>query len=234
MPQLVQHLSLTRCPHCQIDNPNLSAVNSSFNTNDYLGANTRTWQSYRCTRCGGGVLAGGKFTGSLVAATEIYPKPTQVDENLPRIAKEYLTQAVNSLHAPAGSVMLCASSIDAMLKAKGYDDPKQSLYKRIEKASDDHLITEGMREWAHEIRLDANDQRHADQGAELPTTADAQRSIEFAQALGQFLFVLPARVAQGRAAAQSTSTTQINVSTQRESPGVTQADVAIPRTSLGM
>jgi hypothetical protein len=105
--------------------------------------------------------------------------------------------------------MLCASSVDAMLKAKRYDDPKQSLYKRIEKASSDQLITEGMKDWAHEIRLDANDQRHADQGVTLPTTADAQRNIEFAQALGQFLFALPARVAQGRAAAQSDSAEQL-------------------------
>lgn len=49
--------------------------------------------------------------------TEIYPAPIQVDEALPPTAKEYLTQAINSLHAPAGSVMLCASAVDAMLKS---------------------------------------------------------------------------------------------------------------------
>ncbi|MGI4971706.1 MAG: DUF4145 domain-containing protein [Janthinobacterium lividum] len=133
--------------------------------------------------------------------TEVYPRPIQVDSSLPNIAKEYLTQAINSIHAPAGSVMLCASSIDAMLKDKGYTTG--SLYVRINKAAEDHLITAGMKEWAHEIRLDANDQRHADQEAALPTTADAQRSIDFAQALGQFLYALPARVAQGRAAVQA-------------------------------
>ncbi len=99
--------------------------------------------------------------------------------------------------------MLCASAVDAMLKAKGYTSG--NLYGRINKAADDHLITEGMKEWAHEVRLDANDQRHADEAAALPTTAAAQRSIEFAQALGQFLFVLPAQVARGRAATQATA-----------------------------
>jgi hypothetical protein len=245
MPKLSSHLALPRCPHCQIDNPNLENIirqssgnsyTSQITTSDYERTLIRDWKVYRCARCGGAVLAGGKTIpnqqGS-IEVTEVYPKPIQVEQALPAIAKEYLTQAINSLHAPAGSVMLCASSIDAMLKDKGYNDPKQSLYKRIEKAADEHLITEGMKEWAHEIRLDANDQRHADQDASLPTTADAQRSIEFAQALGQFLFALPARIAQGRAAAQAALVTQADVSTPRTSPGITQGHIATPRTSLG-
>lgn len=160
---------------------------------------------YRCSRCGGVVVAAASAFGSnqFGEVSEIYPAPVQVDEALPPTAKEYLTQAINSLHAPAGSVMLCASAVDAMLKAKGYT--VGSLYTRINKATDDHLITEGMKEWAHEVRLDANDQRHADEAAALPTTAAAQRSIEFAQSLGQFLFVLPAQVARGRAATQATA-----------------------------
>ena len=55
-----------------------------------------------------------------------------------------------------------------------------------------------MAAWAHEVRLDANDQRHADEGAPLPAEADAAKVIEFAKALAEFLFVLPARVARGR------------------------------------
>jgi Domain of unknown function (DUF4145) len=93
--------------------------------------------------------------------------------------------------------MLAASAVDAMLKAKGFVDG--SLFARINQAKEAHIITEGMAEWAHEIRLDANDQRHADKDAGLPTEADANKSIEFAQALAQFLFVLPDRVARGRA-----------------------------------
>jgi hypothetical protein len=91
--------------------------------------------------------------------------------------------------------MLAASSVDAMLKEKGYVEG--SLYSRIEKAAKDHLITDGMAEWAHQVRLDANDERHADQGASLPTGEDARRSIAFTEALAQFLFTLPAMVDQG-------------------------------------
>jgi hypothetical protein len=107
-----------------------------------------------------------------------------------------LEQAIASIHAPAGAVMLTASSVDAMLKEKGLTEG--SLYKRIAAASANHLITAEMAEWAHEVRLEANDQRHADEEAALPDEADASKAIEFATALAQFLFVLPARVARGR------------------------------------
>jgi len=91
--------------------------------------------------------------------------------------------------------MLSASAVDAMLKIKGYTEG--SLYLRIEKAVEDHLITNEMATWAHEVRLDANDQRHADQAATLPTQQDATRVIEFASALAEFLFVLPSRIQRG-------------------------------------
>ena len=50
-----------------------------------------------------------------------------------------------------------------------------------------------MAKWAHQVRLDANEQRHADESIPLPTIGDAQ----FVEALAEFLFVLPARVSRG-------------------------------------
>lgn len=94
---------------------------------------------------------------------------------------------------------MSASAVDAMLKERGYSDG--SLYARIDKAIADHIITEDMAKWAHHVRLEANDQRHADAGAPLPTKEDAERSLEFAMALAEFLFVLPARVTRGLNAA---------------------------------
>ena len=92
--------------------------------------------------------------------------------------------------------MLTASSVDAMLKEKGLKEG--TLNSRIDEAAKKHLITQEMAAWAHEIRLDANDQRHADEAAPLPSEADADKVIEFAYALAQFLFVLPARIERGR------------------------------------
>ena len=149
---------------------------------------------YRCDRCGGLVIAAARSDHGQVE--EAYPPPRTVDADLPEKARAYLAQAINSLHAPAGAVMLAASAVDAMLKDKGLVDG--TLYARIDKAAADGTITGDMRDWAHEVRLDANDQRHADKDAALPTSEDAERAVEFASALGTFMFVLPARVRRGR------------------------------------
>ena len=123
---------------------------------------------------------------------EFFPEPVGVDEELPSPAREYLIQARDALAASAGAVMLAASAVDAMLKEKGYTEG--NLHPRINKAAEYHLITEEMALWAHEVRLDANDQGQADISNPLPNQKDAERSIDFVQALGQILFVLPERV----------------------------------------
>jgi hypothetical protein len=131
-----------------------------------------------------------------------WPDVATVPDTVTKRAREYLTQAMES--ASAGAVVLAASAVDAMLKDKGYKDG--NLYSRIDKAAADHLITPEMAEWAHEVRLDANDQRHADENAALPSKEEADKSIAFAQAVGQFLYVLPAMVKRGRKAPATTVT----------------------------
>jgi len=95
--------------------------------------------------------------------------------------------------------MLAASAVDAMLKAKRYTEG--NLYTRIDKAKDDNVITSDMALWAHHVRLEANDARHADAENPHATPEEAQQSVEFAAALGNILFVLPSRVRRGLEAA---------------------------------
>lgn len=170
-----------------------------FITTDVAKTNERAWRVYGCARCGGVITAAAH--GYDHPVTEYYPSATQVDEALPERAKQYLAQALDSISAPSGAVMLAASSVDAMLKAKNLKTG--SLYKRIDEAVEANMITPEMAEWAHDVRLDANDERHADDGAPLPGPDDARRAVDFAIALGQFMFVLPARVKRGIAAAKS-------------------------------
>jgi len=186
-------LELDRCPHCNVAKPHLNA-RSSWETTSSGSSLTRFWIAYACESCGGSVLTSAPTKGAGVL--EMYPSSKELDEAIPDPAKEYLRQAISSLHAPAGAIMLAASSIDAMLKVKSYKDG--SLYDRIKQAAKDHLITDEMATWAHDVRLDANDQRHADDKASLPDEEDASKCIEFAQALAEFLFVLPQRVERGR------------------------------------
>ncbi len=188
-------LELDRCPHCNIAKPLLGRMWGKA-TQDHAGAGQRFWAIYCCVSCGGIVLACSPGGDQSYAITDIWPTPQTVSDVVPLRAREFLAQAIASLHAPAGAVMLTASAVDAMLKDKGLKEG--SLNGRIDKAAQDHLITLEMAAWAHEIRLDANDQRHADEGASLPSKADAEKAIEFASALAQFLYVLPARVERGR------------------------------------
>jgi hypothetical protein len=202
MPKLLAQLELYKCPHCNVDLPSLHEV-SSFPTSDNSGYLPRRWKVYRCLRCGGVVTAWAHEGSDDVV--EIFPKETEVNEVIPKPARSYLQQALDSRHVPAGAVLLAASAIDAMLKAKSYK--AGTLYNRINKAAEDHLITAEMAEWAHNVRLDANEPRHADEDAPLPNKDDARRSIDFALALAEFLFVLPSKVTRGlRDAGVSTGT----------------------------
>jgi len=192
MPHLQSQLVLERCPHCRVANPNISIVHK-FQTRAFDQSNLRNWGIYNCNRCGGVTTAAGQSDGGWVS--EMFPDQIEIDNSLPAKAKAFLHQAVDSLHAPSGAIMLAASSIDAMLKEKGYTAGK--LYSRINKAAEDHLITSGMAEWAHEVRLDANDERHADEDAKLPDGKDAKKTVDFALALAEFLFILPSKVQRG-------------------------------------
>ena len=189
---LLENLSLERCPICGIDSPNLQNI---LNTETFNSKreNRRFWKIYKCFRCGGLVTASSESQVGQVL--NLYPRISNISESIPEKAREYLSQAVMSVNAPAGAIMLCASSVDAMLKEKGYLEGK--LYSRIKLAKEEHLITEEMSLWADEVRLDANNQRHSDKDSGLPTIEDAQRTIDFVKALAELLFVLPSKVKRG-------------------------------------
>ena len=118
-----------------------------------------------------------------------------IDPSIPEKARIALREAQDCLHSPSAAQIMAASAVDAMLKARGLKNG--ALFDRINEAATQHLITEGMKVWAHDIRLDANSQRHADDMAPPLTLEDGKRCVDFAFALAEFLFVLPAKVKHG-------------------------------------
>lgn len=200
MPKLLaSQLVLQRCPHCGVDRPNLTIVGQhepiTFNNRK------RFWRIYACARCGGLVTA--EACGWDDEVDQIFPSPQGVSDDIPARARIYLDQAISSMSSPAGAVMLTASAVDAMLKAKGLNSG--SLYSRIDEGAKSQMITTDMAAWAHEVRLDANDQRHADEEIPIPDESQAKKCVEFTQALGQFMFVLPARIERGIKSAKDAS-----------------------------
>ncbi|MDD5175287.1 MAG: DUF4145 domain-containing protein [Sterolibacterium sp.] len=192
MIALDSQLHLPRCPHCNDEPPNLTEV-ARLETKDHSGQIHRKWKIYKCANCGGLVTAWAPDWDQ--QAVQIFPDAESPDDSIPARPRAYLFQAAESLHSPAGSVMLAASAVDAMLRLKGYKEG--SLYSRIEQAKKDHLITAEMEQWAHEVRLDVNDQRHADGNFPLPSVEDAKRCINLAEVYAKIMFCLPAKVQSG-------------------------------------
>lgn len=190
-------LELERCPHCGVSNPGMP-VKYHLTTTGTNGV-SRLWKFYACTRCGGTVCASAKADGSDVEKLPVldhFPKTYSINKAIKGRAFDYLQQAMQCLHAPSGAILLASSSVDAMLKHHKYTEG--SFHDRIEEAAKDHLITEDMKDWAHTVRLEGNIERHADNTAPLPTEEDAKRTLDFALALGEYLYVLPERVKLGR------------------------------------
>jgi len=96
--------------------------------------------------------------------------------------------------------MLSGSAVDSMLKEVGYEDG--SIYSRINEAAEDHVITKAMGEWAHSVRIESNKPRHADLDDPHATQEMAEQSIKFAEALGEYLFALPAQIVRGKKASE--------------------------------
>ncbi|WP_169625150.1 DUF4145 domain-containing protein [Pacificispira spongiicola] len=126
---------------------------------------------------------------------DLFPSPKTAHEDIPAVARQFLQQSYETLHAPDAAAVMAGSAVDAMLKEKGYRDG--SLYIRIDQAVADHLLTEAMGEWAHEVRLGSNRPRHADEDRPHVSHDEAVQSVEFAEALANFLFVLIAKIERG-------------------------------------
>jgi hypothetical protein len=206
-----------RCPHCGVAVPHLSKQWGSpaylVNHKENGFSTMRQWATYQCSSCKGIILACGSAYieddrghvnfGKPLDVETIFPSSKTVDDSLPPPARHYLQQALETLHAPDAAAVMAASAVDSMLKERGYQEG--SLYRRIDKAVEDHLLTEGMGKWAHAVRLEANAVRHADAEDPHLTAPEAKRVVDFAFALGDFLYVLTSRVDAGIASSEGRS-----------------------------
>ncbi|HEY9345592.1 MAG TPA: DUF4145 domain-containing protein [Inquilinus sp.] len=208
---------LRRCPHCGIANPQLIRMTQPWShvIDHEYDPTIRHWVGLICTSCKSVVMACGHKVarpvapkpadGSLDLVSGMWPELRTAPEELPPQARSYLNQAYETLSAPDAAAVMAASAVDAMLKKIGYS--KGTLNERIDKAVQEHKLTEDMGRWAHHVRLEANRPRHADDQDPHVTPEEARQAVEFAEALGEFLFVLSARVTRGlKAAGASTPT----------------------------
>lgn len=193
MSSVVSLQGVDRCPHCSVAKPLLGQVWAGVTMGSRLGVQ-RGWGAFCCTNCGGIVSAAGKYGAGLDPRKpeEVFPSSRSASGDIPEPARTFLQQAFDTLHAPDAAAVMAGSAVDAMLKTKGYTDG--SLYTRIDKSVEDRLLTKGMADWAHSVRLGSNRPRHADLDSPHVSPGDAKRSVDFAEALGNFLFALSAQI----------------------------------------
>jgi hypothetical protein len=193
----MQLLGLKRCPHCSIASPNFTKVWASNGPTPRTDVGPRMhWGSYCCGSCGSIVTCSGEIQGqNQVYFLGLFPSAKIAHEDIPEPARTFLQQAFETLHAPDASAVMAGSAVDAMLKKHGF--ATGSLYTRIDEALAKNILTQGMADWAHSVRLGSNRPRHADAEKPHVSPAEAKQSVEFAEALGNFLFVLTARIDRG-------------------------------------
>lgn len=207
-PQMgTQLLGIGRCPHCSIASPSLNGVwRSQGPTTRTDGGPKQIWGTYLCASCGSAVTCRADWdgrAGGVVKFTGIFPDAKFAHLDIPDPARTFLQQAYETLHAPDAAAVMAGSAVDSMLKHHGLVDG--SLYKRIDEALEKNMLTKGMADWAHEVRLGSNRPRHADAEKPHVSPEEARQSVEFAEALGNFLFVLTARISRGLEAAGGAS-----------------------------
>lgn len=198
-----QLAEVARCPHCSVARPTLAVRWRSDPIPRGDGQPPSRWAVYACSTCGSLVTAKGAPNtpqNQLPDVVALFPSPQEAHVDLPERARRYLQQAYETLHAPDAAAMIAGSAVDAMLKQLGLTEG--SLYSRIDEAVTKNLLTQGMADWAHAVRLGSNRPRHADEEEPHVTPDEARRAVEFAEALGQFLFVLTAKIERGIQAAE--------------------------------
>jgi hypothetical protein len=123
-----QLIGMKMCPHCAVSSPLMRRV---FSSEELISAQSTTkisradgaqlvnWAAYSCSTCGGILTAmGAEFSqGMHNRVRKMFPEPKQAHEDLPEMAKNFLQQAFNTLHAPDAASVMAGSAVDAMLKA---------------------------------------------------------------------------------------------------------------------
>ena len=205
-PQLV---GATRCPFCNVVDPLLERVWATDTPTERAdGEKSTWWAAYKCKTCGSVMSVSAKHLGDWFSIEHAYPEPKQAHGDIPEPARTYLQQAYETLHAPDAAAVMAGSAVDAMLKK--HQLTEGSLYTRIDEALKLNILTQGMADWAHEVRLGSNRPRHADSDNPHVSAKEAEQSVEFAEALGNFLFVLTARIERGIEAAKAADTPPAN------------------------
>ena len=172
------------CPHCGV----YSTISvASLSGSHYI---------YVCDHCCKQFLL---IVDNKGKAIDQYPKRTpKLDPTIPTDVADDYVEAIKcfDISAYKASVVMCRRALQTSVIGKGAT--KGRLVDQIDELCTKGLITEDIKNWAHEIRLTANIGAHPD-GLENIAPQDAEDLIKFTEEYLNYVYIMPAKVAAKRA-----------------------------------
>ena len=194
---MAKELILDRCPYCNIAKPFMAHISSHMIAKEHEVL-LHILDIYECSSCHNFIIhkqIPKIYFGDTEFISLIIPKEKTYDKNIPDKARNDLTAAYETLHQPKASIIMSSRAVETMLQIKGYND--NYLNDKIIAAHGAGILTDDMKKWADEVRLDANKERHAALADNPPSKEDAERTLSFAETIAEILFVIPSKVTRG-------------------------------------
>jgi len=172
------------CPHC--------GVYSTISVVSIAGSSHYIYMCDHCSKLFLLVMDKGKVIDQ-------YPKRTpKLDAAIPLdVANDYI-EAIKCFDVSAfkASVVMCRRALQTSVIGKGASNGR--LIDQIDELCRKGVITEDIGKWSHEIRLTGNIGAHPD-GLEDVTPQDAEDLLKFLEEYLNYVYVMPAKVAEKRA-----------------------------------
>ena len=120
---------------------------------------------------------------------------------MPQVSEDKLLEAERSFasHIHTGAAGLYRSLVDTTTKKQLADNSLKeggTLYERLKRLADNHVIPSAVAEWAHEVRVIGNDGLHEDATV---SRDDAEMARSFALTYLRYAFELPGDIRARRA-----------------------------------
>jgi hypothetical protein len=189
------------CPHCG-NKSYFKPVTTGYS--ELQGGGQKLCNAAQCEACKNFVLVigirsvGQGGSGAFILAA-FYPlgRPNdRVDSAIPKEIAEDFSEALRCrwVEAHKATVTMCRRSIQTSCLSQGADR-KKKLLGQIDELAAKGLITEPLRQFAHEIRLEGNEGAHPDpDGLDNVTPEDSDDIIEFTREYLHHVYVMPAKL----------------------------------------
>jgi hypothetical protein len=190
------------CPHCG-DKSYFKPVTGAYS--ETKDSRQRLCNAAQCEACKKFVAIVAIRNTSTGANTpymldEFYPlgRPNDgVDAAVPKNIAEDFREGLRCrwIDAYKATVTMCRRAIQSSCLQKQADKTKK-LVAQIDELASRGVITQPLREFAHEVRLEGNDGAHPDaDGLENVTQKDADDIVEFTREYLHHVYVMPAKLA---------------------------------------